>query len=182
MVVMLDSGPLGLLALPSQHPTALPCHLGFHILVESGIPFAVPEIIDYELRRELLRLGTTQSVCQLDILLDSPDVACHPISTREMRLVAHPWAEARRDGKPTADLHALDADVILAAQTQLLSKSRCRIPPLHTEPSTRQGAFTCTSIVIGPSDKISRYVWQSKRRRTRSSSSPSTAPPRSANT
>lgn len=36
-----------------------------------------------------------------------------------MRLAAQLWADARRGGRPTADLHALDGDGVLAAQTRL---------------------------------------------------------------
>ena len=119
-MVVLDSGPLGLLALPPQHPSALPCQEWFGSLVEGGALFVVPEITDYELRRELLRLGSARSVRQLDLLLSNPIVEYVPISTVAMRLAAHLWSEARRSGRPTADRHALDADVILAAQTRLL--------------------------------------------------------------
>jgi hypothetical protein len=51
---------------------------------------------------------------QLDIL---------PLNRRAMIRAAELWAEARRRGRPTADPAALDADVILAAQTQLLAEA-----------------------------------------------------------
>lgn len=89
--------------------------------MESNARFVVPEIADYELRRELLRLGTARSVRQLDLLLSNPYVVYVPISTAAMRLAAQLWADVRRAGRPTADPHALDADVILAAQTRLLA-------------------------------------------------------------
>jgi hypothetical protein len=38
------------------------------------------------------------------------------ITSPAMELAADLWAGARNRGKPTADVHALDIDVILAAQ------------------------------------------------------------------
>jgi len=40
-----------------------------------------------------------------------------PITTEVMRRSADLWAKARNKGVPTADAAALDADVIIAAQT-----------------------------------------------------------------
>jgi predicted nucleic acid-binding protein len=42
-----------------------------------------------------------------------------PITTSVMLKAAELWAEARRNGYPTADPKALDGDVILAAQAIL---------------------------------------------------------------
>jgi hypothetical protein len=77
----------------------------------------VPEIADYEVRRELVRLGLTKSIIKLDSLVTIYGVRYHPIDTRAMRIAADFWGEARRAGRPTSDPHALDGDVILAAQT-----------------------------------------------------------------
>ena len=45
-----------------------------------------------------------------------------PINRGTMLRAAQLWAEARRRGRPTADAAALDVDVILAAQAQLLAE------------------------------------------------------------
>ncbi len=79
----------------------------------------IPEIADNEVRRELPRLGATAGIERLNRLQEA--LIYRPITTEAMRLAARLWAQARRAGKPTSDPHALDADVILAAQAQLLS-------------------------------------------------------------
>ena len=39
-----------------------------------------------------------------------------PVTTDSMHLAANLWATTRQEGRPTASPHALDGDVILAAQ------------------------------------------------------------------
>jgi hypothetical protein len=73
----------------------------------------VPEIADFEVRRELLRMGRGESVSTLDRLCAA--ARYEAITTPIMRRAAALWAEVRRAGRPTASEKALDADVILAA-------------------------------------------------------------------
>ena len=79
----------------------------------------VPEIADYELRRELLRAGLTKSVGRLNQLKTS--LGYLPITTEAMLKAAEFWAGARRRGRPTAHDKTLDADAVLAGQAAALS-------------------------------------------------------------
>ncbi|NJN82904.1 MAG: type II toxin-antitoxin system VapC family toxin [Caldilineaceae bacterium] len=74
----------------------------------------VPEIADYEKRRELLRANKTNGLKRLDAIANFTEYL--PITTDAMRQAALFWTQARREGRPTAANLALDGDVILAAQ------------------------------------------------------------------
>lgn len=116
MIHDLDSGPLGVLSNPLASPETVHCHEWLDALIDSGHRVPTSEICDYEVRRELLRGGRARSLARLDELMLQLDIL--PLNGRAMIRAAELWAEARRRGRPTADPAALDADVILAAQTQ----------------------------------------------------------------
>ena len=80
----------------------------------------VPEIADYEVRRELLRARWTAGIARLDALITQVEYLA--ITTSAMRQAATFWAEARQQGRPTAADPALDGDVILAAQAATLGR------------------------------------------------------------
>jgi predicted nucleic acid-binding protein len=69
-------------------------------------------------RRELLLARLQASLNVLNALQAELDYL--PVTTAILRQAAQLWAEARQQGSPTADRHALDADVILAATARAL--------------------------------------------------------------
>lgn len=114
MLVLLDSGPLGLLSNPTttgEPREAREWALG---LLDGGATMVVPEIADYEVRRELLRAEKSSGIRRLDEL--SNGFVYDPLRTKHFRRAAQLWADARNRGLPTARDAALDGDVLLAAQ------------------------------------------------------------------
>jgi predicted nucleic acid-binding protein len=116
--VLLNSAPLGLLTAPPRRADAQACSLWLASLIAAGARVIVPEITDYELRRELLRAGKTGSVRRLDALALATEYV--PLTTAAMRLAAELWTQARQQGQPTAADNTIDADIILAAQALTL--------------------------------------------------------------
>ena len=125
MKLLLDTGPLGQLCHPRKDQNR-PIAEWLAKLLHSGdesFQVSVPEIADYELRRKLLHLidkgqATEKSIQRLDDLGRLLDYL--PLDTETMRRAAELWAEAREQGLPTSAEQALDGDVILAAQADLV--------------------------------------------------------------
>jgi len=85
--------------------------------------FFVPEIADYELRRELVRHGNVTAIARLEAFNAGVSGTYLPLTTPEVRLAAALWARVRNQGKTTAPLEALDGDALIAAQADLLDLS-----------------------------------------------------------
>ncbi len=118
--VFLDSTPLGLITQRrGKSPQVDACRQWYEDLNAKGWTVYLPEITDYEVRRELTRLGKTASIARLDLLASTAIYL--PLTTAAMHLASNLWAQARNGGWATADPHALDGDVILAAQALALS-------------------------------------------------------------
>ena len=117
-IVLLDTGLLGLLTYPKASLEAGQCSQWLLSLSMKDFEAKVPEIADYELRRELLRMDKIDGIKRLDALKDI--LGYIPITTQMMLVAAEFWAQARKKGKPTADDKALDGDVILAAQARVI--------------------------------------------------------------
>ncbi len=125
MKLLLDTGPLGQLCHPRKDQNR-PIAEWLARLLHAGdesVQVSVPEIADYELRRKLLHLidkgqATEKSIQRLDDLGRLLDYL--PLDTETMRRAAELWAMARKQGLPTSAEQALDGDVILAAQADLV--------------------------------------------------------------
>lgn len=118
-VVLLDAGPLGLITNPRGSVEASACNSWLIFLLSKGVEVKIPEIADYEVRRELLRADKTKGLKRLDELRSLIDYV--PLNTQIMLQAAHFWAQVRKQGRPTADDKALDGDVILAAQAAIIA-------------------------------------------------------------
>lgn len=114
MLVVLDSGPLGLLSNPTTTGEPREIREWALDLLDGGATIVIPEIADYEVRRELLRADKSNGIRRLDELTDG--FVYDPLRTAHFRRAAQLWADARNRGLPTARDTALDGDVILAAQ------------------------------------------------------------------
>ena len=115
---ILDATPLGLASRRRGIPVVDGCHAWLNALGGAGATIVIPEIADYEIRRELQRLGHSPGLRRLDTLAHRFLYA--EITTPVMHKAAEFWADVRRRGLPTAGDQSLDADAILAAQAVLI--------------------------------------------------------------
>lgn len=118
MVILLDAGPLGLITNPRASQETRECNQWLELLALKEIQVKIPEIADFEVRRELLRADKFKGIDRLNDLQRYLDYV--PLTTQTMLKAAQFWAQVRKQGKPTADDKALDGDVILAAQAILI--------------------------------------------------------------
>jgi predicted nucleic acid-binding protein len=112
--ILLDSGPLGLLSNPNNNPQRRACRRWLASLLAASRRVLVPELADFEVRRELIRIQSHSAILNLDGL--GIRLEYLPLTTTAMRQAAVLWAQARQTGRQTASNHALDGDVILASQ------------------------------------------------------------------
>ncbi len=110
---MLDSGPLGRLT-HADYSRNREHRAWLASLLDHDVSVFLPEIADFEVRRNLIVENLTGSLANLDSLASL--VTYVPITTADMRKAAALWAQARNTGLSVGDPRELNADVILAAQ------------------------------------------------------------------
>jgi predicted nucleic acid-binding protein len=111
--IILDAGPLAKISHPRPNRDIADW---FAARLREGSEIIIPEIADYEVRRELLRAGKTKGIDRLNQL--KMQLTYLPLDTAMILKAAEFWALARNQGRPTADPSELDCDVILAAQAE----------------------------------------------------------------
>jgi predicted nucleic acid-binding protein len=117
-IIVLDSGPLGLITNPKLSPESVACAQWLQTHITAGSRIIIPEIADYEVRRELLRANKVKGLSRLDDLAKLVEYL--PIETVAMRQAAKLWAQARQQGQPTSGDKTIDGDMILVAQAMTL--------------------------------------------------------------
>ncbi len=83
--VLLDSGPLGHASRRRGTLLGDQCRRWLDDLLARGVDIIVPEIADYEVRRELTRIGASGSLHRLDSLVATGQMTYAPITTAEWR-------------------------------------------------------------------------------------------------
>ena len=118
MHIILDSFPLGAISHPNPAGEAADITKWALRCVAAGHAIYIPEVIDYELRRELIRAGKVRGISKLNSL----QTVFHylPLTTDTMLHAAQFWAQSRIGGYSTGDPKKLDIDAILAAQAMTL--------------------------------------------------------------
>jgi hypothetical protein len=119
-LIVLDSGPLGLIVRAPSKLQVLRCITWLKGISAAGATLVIPEIAHYEVRRELFRIRAVGSLRRLEFYLDpGGGLQYLALSTEAIIKAAEFWAIIRQTGIPTASPDALDPDAILAGQAAL---------------------------------------------------------------
>jgi predicted nucleic acid-binding protein len=128
MIVLLDSGVLGLLVHPIQRELKednkkiteiSQCTKWFYSLSARSVYFVTSEVSDYEIRRELIRIQSSGIEILDNLRLDSI-IDFLPVNTQVWEKASQLWAKMRQERIATASDRNIDADMIIAAQWQIL--------------------------------------------------------------
>ncbi len=117
MIVVLDTGPLGVITSPNRVARETQAMLAWERqMLLAGHFLLVPAIADYELRREHLRRGADLSSAELNRFVHAVEGRYLELTDSALKIAAQLWADTRSAGLPTADLLELDCDIVIAAQ------------------------------------------------------------------
>ncbi len=127
MIVILDSNILGLIIAPlstnfekeeGKYKQARECIYWFQNLLSRGAYVTVPDICDYEIRRELIRINSFESLDNLKGLRNV--INFQELTFNVLTEAAEIWAIARNSNQPNKSIQNIDVDCIIAAHWRLL--------------------------------------------------------------
>lgn len=128
MIVVLDSNILGMLSTPDESASleregelkeVRHCTEWLYKLLAKGARVIIPDICDYEVRRELIRIGSS-SVKELNSLRELLD--CYEVTFEVLAEAAELWAESRKISQPNKLEENIDVDCIIAACCHVLER------------------------------------------------------------
>ena len=119
-IIILDTGPLGMISNPRASIENDAIKDWVLKQLRNNALIVVPEVADYEVRRELIRAKKLQGISHLDSLKST--LRYLPIDTETMLEAAQIWAEARNIGKPATNNLSLDGDMVLVAQVRAATR------------------------------------------------------------
>lgn len=128
MIVILDSGVLGLLVTPIDETLSIDekrlteiyqCTEWFYRLLSKGAYVTVSDICDYEIRREFIRIKS-RSIYELDELRKI--IEFQKVTFALLKKAAEIWADARAVNQPNKVKENIDIDCTVAAQWFLLQE------------------------------------------------------------
>src|SRR5712692_10055023 len=122
MLVLLDSKPLGMVTNPNATAETDECNEWLEGLLNKGVAVVVPEITDYEIRRELIRANKQKGIAKLDNL--AANIGYLRLNSETYLIASAMWAEVRNRGMGTAGPQRLDIDCLLAAQARWFSDTQ----------------------------------------------------------
>lgn len=131
-VIVLDTFPLSCTGKREPAPglaltQSEACHRWIKSCIAAGHQVVAPAICYYEVLREMERLGATSQIRRIQNFCFATPGRFLSITDAHLEGAARLWAQARNQGTPTASAESLDADVILAAQTQSLGLAPAQI-------------------------------------------------------
>lgn len=128
-IILLDTGVLGKICHKKISDNVIKV---LNYLQQQKIGLRVPEICDYELRRNLLLENLDKSIRKLNKFRRTARLLF--FDTNTMIIASEIWADIRKQGNPTENKDSLDGDVILAAQAYQLKAYYAEVIILTTNP------------------------------------------------
>jgi predicted nucleic acid-binding protein len=128
--VVIDSSTMTVLANPNGTPEAIECREWAENLRRKGALVTIPAVVNYECRRKLVHINSTNGIAKLDETLRI--FGSIEMSEDAWTLASHMWARMRSLGRIATD-DRIDADVLIAAQATLFAMQKSAAVTVATD-------------------------------------------------